>query len=268
MASVQLGAAALAFDSIAADFDSRFAHWRSVAAQRSAVRRELADAFPRGARLIEFCGGTGEDALWLAGEGREVLMTDASPQMVEAASIKGNGRFRTAVADVEELAELADLVRREGRFDGAYSVFAGLNCVRDLGDFARQAASMLGPGAPLLLVLFGTLCPGEMVVETLRGRPGHALRRFRRGNVPARLAGREFTVRYHRRRRLERMLAPWFQLESRTAIGLFVPPSAAEPWISDHPRLLAALAGLDRLLARPLAALGDHILYHFVRSDR
>jgi hypothetical protein len=63
------------------------------------------------------------------------------------------------------------------------------------------------------------------------------------------------------------MLAPHFRLEERRGIGIFVPPSAAEPWISTHPRLLRVLAALDRIAERPLAALGDHILYRFVRTE-
>jgi hypothetical protein len=62
------------------------------------------------------------------------------------------------------------------------------------------------------------------------------------------------------------MFAPWFKFESRQGIGIFVPPSAAEPWISGHPRLLAILEKLDRVVTRPLAPLGDHILYRFERT--
>jgi hypothetical protein len=62
------------------------------------------------------------------------------------------------------------------------------------------------------------------------------------------------------------MLGPWFALERREGVGVFVPPSAAEPWISSHPRLLALLEAADRLAGRPLAALGDHIIYRFIRT--
>jgi hypothetical protein len=61
--------------------------------------------------------------------------------------------------------------------------------------------------------------------------------------------------------------APWFVLEKRLGIGVTVPPSAAEPWISQWPRLLDAMEMLDRKLARPLAALGDHVLYQFRRTS-
>jgi hypothetical protein len=92
-------------------------------------------------------------------------------------------------------------------------------------------------------------------------------RRLARGEVTARLSGRAFSVRYHRRRKIVRAMAPWFDYEGRQGIGVLVPPSAAEPWISRHPRLLGALATGDRALAGPLAVLGDHILYRFVRTD-
>lgn len=259
-----LAPAVQAFDTIADEFDARFGPWRSVEAQRRAIRAELIGAFPRGSRLIEIGGGTGEDALWLSDRDRDVVMTDASPAMVAAASGKG---VRTQVAAAEEFGELADSLRGEPLFDGAYSVFAALNCVRDLSSFAEALARILRPGAPLMLVLFGTCCPGEMIVETLLRRPGNAFRRFRRGDVPARLGGREFFVRYHRCRDLERMLAPWFKLNSRRGIGIFVPPSAAEPWISGHPRMLGMLEKLDSITAGPLAPFGDHVLYRFERTD-
>jgi SAM-dependent methyltransferase len=260
--------AAQAFEAVAGDFDMRFLPWKSVEAQRRAVRRTLAEAFPPGARLIEIGAGTGGDALWLAKQGREVLMTDASPAMVAAADAKCGGQVRSAVAAAEDFVGLAADLSDEPPFDGAYSVFAALNCVHDLTQFTTGIARLLRPGAPLLLVVFGTCCPGEMIVETIRGRPRNLFRRFRRGDVPARLAGRDFTVRYHRAADLVRMLGPWFELQGREGIGVFVPPSAAEPWISSHPRFLALLEAADRVAARPLAGLGDHILYHFVRTAK
>lgn len=266
MSASGLASAAEAFDAVAGSFDARFNPWKSVEAQRRAVRRALAEAFRPGARLIEIGAGTGEDAAWLTERGRDVLVTDPSPAMIATATAKFGGRVRSAVAAAERFEDFADTLAAEPRFDGAYSVFAGLNCVSDLTGFGRGIARLLEPGAPVLLVMFGTCCPGEMIVEMLRGRPRNAFRRLQRGDVPARLAGRDFTIRYHRRADLVRMLAPRFRLESRQGIGVFVPPSAAEPWISAHPRLLGLLEAADRLTARALAGFGDHILYRFVRT--
>jgi hypothetical protein len=154
----------------------------------------------------------------------------------------------------------------EPRFQGAFSNFAALNCVHDLAPVARGLAGLLAEGAPALLVLFGTAPPGEVVVQVLRGHPKAGFRRLARGEVAARLGGHAFTVRYHRRRELARAFAPWFTLRRRRGIGVFVPPSDAEPWISGHPRLLRLLEALDRPAAAPLAVLGDHVLYHLVRT--
>jgi len=259
-------AAAAAFDAVAERFDARFSPWLSVAAQRRAVRAALAQAFPPGARLIEIGGGTGEDALWLVERGRQVLLTDASPRMVQMASAKfrASAGASAETCAAEDLAQLAG--RIEARFDGAYSNFAALNCVSDLAPFAAGLAKLLRPGAPALLVIFGCVCPGEWLVETLHRRPKNVLRRLAAGDQPARLGGREFTVRYHRRQDLERAMAPWFRPAGRQGVGVFVPPSAAEPWVSRHPQLLRTLETLDRSLAAPLSGLGDHILYRFERT--
>lgn len=268
--ATELPAAALAFDAIADSFDGRFGPWLSVAAQRRVVRTALAEAFPVGSRLFEIGGGTGEDALWLAEGGREVLLSDASPAMVRVAEAKFAGRpgVRAQVAPAEALEAFAAHRARAGEppFDGAYSNFAALNCVSDLKPFARGLAQLLRPGAPALLVLFGAFSPGEMVVEALRGRPRNMLRRLTRDEVPARLSGRPFSVRYHRAADIAAAMSPWFELQGRQGVGVFVPPSAAEPWISRHPALLGALEGLDRMLSKPLAAFGDHVLYRFVRT--
>jgi SAM-dependent methyltransferase len=265
----QLRPAASAFDAIAPAFDSRFGAWNSVAAQRRAVRAALLGVFPTAGHILELGGGTGEDATFLAERGYDVVLTDPSPTMVSLAKAKlGPLGGRAEVAAGEEMDAFASRHLESGgaMFDGAFSNFAPLNCVADLRPVAHGLARLLKSDAPAMLVLFGTFCPGEMVVEVLRGRPHLALRRWTRGEVPARLAKRDFHVVYHRRAALQRAFAPWFVLEKRLGIGVTVPPSAAEPWISRQPHLLAAMETIDQGLARPLAMLGDHILYQFRRT--
>lgn len=264
MAGAVLTPAGAAFDAVAGEFDATFDPWLSVAAQRAAVREELLHVFPAGSRLLEIGGGTGSDAAWMLARGRSVLLTDASPAMVEQAAHKlGRGGARTLAAE-----DLGELASGGERFDGAWSNFAGLNCVADLAPVGRALATLIRPGGHAALVLFGCCSPGEIVVEAARGRFRNCFRRFRRTEVPASLRGRRFSVRYHRRAEVERAMAPGFRLVSTRAIGLFVPPSAAEPWISRHPRLLAAMVAADRRFSRLGAPLGDHVLYLFERLGR
>jgi SAM-dependent methyltransferase len=218
--------------------------------------------------VLEIGGGTGEDAVFLAERGFRVLLTDASPAMVDIASRKLSPMGSSAqVIPAEEMERFAAERRLAGEplFDGVFSNFAPLNCVQDIGSVASGLASLLKPDAPAMLVLFGTCCPAEMLVETIRGRRQNALRRFNRGAAPARLAKRNFEVFYHRGSDLRRAFEPWFALERKIGIGVAVPPSAAEPWISRHPRLLANMEAFDRVMAGSLAFLGDHILYQFRR---
>jgi SAM-dependent methyltransferase len=263
--------AVAAFDAIAPIFDQRFGAWLSVAAQRRAVRAALLREFPKHGHILELGGGTGEDAAFLAESGYEVFLTDPSPTMVALAKAKLSPLGAHAeIATGEELETFAarHLATGGRPFDGAFSNFAPLNCVVDLEPVARGLAQLLKPGASAMLVLFGTFCPGEMLTEVLHKRPGQALRRCRRGPLPARLAKREFPIVYHRRAALMRTFAPWFVLEKRLGIGVTVPPSAAEPWISHQPRLLGAMEMLDRIVSRPLALFGDHVLYQFRRTDQ
>lgn len=267
-ARTPLSPAAEAFDAIAETFDDRFGSWLSVAAQRRAVRAELLDAFATGARVLEVGGGTGEDASWLTRQGRTVLLTDPSPTMVRIAASKlaPLGAPAPLTLSAENLSTLADALG-ESFLDGAFSNFAALNCVRDLSPVARGLAKVVRPNGVVVLVVFGVCVPGEWIVEAIRVNRRAMFRRFSRGEVHARLGGREFVVRYHRASDISRTFAPWFRVTRRRGIGVFVPPSAAEPWISRHARLLTLLEGLDRAMSRPLAMFGDHVLYRFERTE-
>jgi SAM-dependent methyltransferase len=269
-AAPTISPAARAFDAVAPRFDERFGTWLSVAAQRRVVRAALLGAFPPGARVVEIGGGTGEDASWLVRRGRTVLLTDASPTMVRlaAAKLRPLGAPEPLVASAECLTDVDAAARAAlgERIDGVFSNFAALNCVADLAPVGRGLARLVRPGGRAVLVVFGTLAVGEWVVQLARADVRAAFRRLARGDVPARLGGQAFTVRYHRARDLARALGPWFQLARRRGVGVCVPPSAAEPWISRHPRLLGMLERADQAVSRSLAPLGDHVLYEFVRT--
>jgi SAM-dependent methyltransferase len=270
MSDSTLRPAAFAFDAIASDFDSRFGAWASVAAQRRAVRKVLLREFSRGGTILEIGGGTGEDASFLAARGYKVLLTDASPSMVDVArhKLQPFGSSAEVVAG-EDVDAFADRYLSEGRplLDGAFSNFAPLNCVEDLKPVAHALGRLLKPGAVAALVVFGSCCPAEMVVEALRGRPRQMFRRFKHGAASARLAKREFDVFYHRKKEIRSAFHKAFELEERVGIGVAVPPSAAEPWISKHPLLLSAMEFFDSIAAGSLSFFGDHVLYQFRRRS-
>lgn len=268
--AVTLPPAVRAFDALAPLFDDRFSGWKSVAAQRRAVRGALLETFPEGASLIELGGGTGDDALFLAARGRRVLVTDGAPAMVARAAEKARaaglaGRVAAERISLEELEAWA-AARAGTTFAGAFSNFASLNCVTDHASVAHGLARLLPPGRRALLVVFGPFCPGEVLVLLARGKAHAAFRRLAGSPAPARVGGESFTVTYPSPGTLAGAFAPWFRLRRTLGVGIFVPPSSAEPAASRFPRLLGALERLDRLAARPLALLGDHVLLDFERT--
>lgn len=234
------------------------------------MRDALLDSFPKGASLIELGAGTGEDALFLAERGRRVLVTDGAPAMVARAAEKARaaGLADLIAAERVSLEELDTwAAARDGStFDGAFSNFASLNCVTDHASVAHGLARLLPAGRRALLVVFGPCCPGEILVLLARGKARAAFRRLARSPAPARVGGESFTVTYPSPGTLASAFAPWFRLRGTRGVGVFVPPSSAEPAASRFPRLLGALEHLDRVAARPLALLGDHVLCDFQRT--
>ncbi len=261
-----------AFDETARRFDERFGEWRSVAAQRRAVRRGLTQIFPPGSRLLELGGGTGDDACFLLERGYQLMVTDGAPRMVELAAAKlraaGYGDVPVEQAVLEALGPFAERAhaRSLAPFDGAFSNFAALNCVADIGALAVPLSRLVQPGGACAFVVFGRYSPGEVLVKLLRRRPADAMRRFRGGRIPARIGSEHFTVWYPSVGQIARALAPYFRLRRVRGIGILVPPSAAEPFISRFPRLVAALEMMDRVVTVPLARLGDHVLLDLERT--
>lgn len=258
---------ALAFDRLASDYDSIFTFSAIGMSQRDAVWKRLLSVFAPGSHILELNCGTGQDALFMARAGMRVTACDASPRMIERARIRRSAENPDADASfltlpTEEIGKLP----RTLCFDGLFSNFAGLNCVRDLRSAMRQAADRLKPGAPILLCMATRFCLWEILYFLLQGNPGKAFRRFG-GFSEARFGELRFPVFYPTLSQVRRMLAPEYRLVSVAGVGIAVPPSYLESWIARRPRLLRRLEALDERFRNwpGLRTAGDHMLLHLER---
>ena len=260
---------ATAFDRVAGSYDELFTRTLIGRAQRNQVWRRLLASFAPGSRILELNCGTGEDARFLANRGRSVVACDASNAMIEMA--KRRGQEETPLANLEHLhlatEDLARLFDR-GPFDGAFSNFSGLNCLADLKPVARDLARLVKPGGRVLLCLWSRVCWVEMFWYLFHGQLKKAARRLSK-LATARLGDITIQVFYPSVRSVRRFFSPWFELRSRSAVGLFVPPSYVEQSIRKHERLLGLLELLDRECADwpILRDAGDHVLLEFVRCS-
>ncbi|MGB7730205.1 MAG: hypothetical protein WBL50_19405, partial [Candidatus Acidiferrum sp.] len=156
----------------------------------------------------------------------------------------------------------------EQPFDGAFSNFSGLNCLADFRSFACNLAKLVKPGSRVLLCLWSRVCVAEVMWYLLHAEPKKAGRRFS-SKATARLGELTISVNYPTVREMRYSFSPWFQLVSRRAVGLFIPPSYTERAIARHNKPLACLEWLDSLCAGwpILRDAGDHVLLEFVRCN-
>ena len=260
-------AAVNAFDGIAESYDDLFTRSVIGRAQRNQVWQRLLSAFEPGERILELNCGTGEDARFLAQRGVSVLACDASSVMIEVAEARGKLEAGGAEIEYRQLAneDLGNLLGQD-HFDGAFSNFSGLNCLADLQPVARNLAALVRPGGRVLICLWSRVCLVELAWFLLRGQFQKAFRRLS-GRATAQVGGLTIEVAYPTVHSVREMFAPWFHLQSRTAIGLFVPPSYVESWARTHQRTFSGLEELDRIFsAWPVFRdTGDHVLLEFER---
>jgi ubiquinone/menaquinone biosynthesis C-methylase UbiE len=260
-------AAGAAFDRIAQNYDQIFTDSLIGRAQRDAVWKVLTRAFRKNDKILELNCGTGEDAMFLAGNGVSVVALDASREMIARAEQRlQHSSPQLPVAFYELPTERIGELHPETQYDGAFSNFSGLNCIADLGTVAASLAELVKPDGRLVLCFSTRFCLIEILYYLALGQWRKALRRGK-GYTEMTLDGVQFTVYYPTLRKICRSFAPYFRLYSCTGIGVAVPPSYLEAWARRHPRLFLLLRRLEeRLATQPiLRNTGDHVLLCFER---
>jgi ubiquinone/menaquinone biosynthesis C-methylase UbiE len=265
--NAQLARSAQAYwDMTAEKYDQIFPNKAIGQAQREVVWQELSGIFHSGQRVLELNCGTGIDAVRLAEGGVRVLACDISPRMIEVARRRALAENAGKLVDfrvlpTEDIAALKD----EGPFEGAFSNFAGLNCVEDVSAVAQSLARLLKPGASVLVCMMGRFFLWETVWYLMHGNLRKATRRFKSGSV-GRLNDDATVTVYHRSvGAIARTFGPEFLLRRWRGVGISIPPTHLENWARRHPSALSALTKTDRWLGRipVLRSLADCVLLHF-----
>lgn len=265
--------AAAVFDAVAPKYDSIWNSGVIGALQRNQVWREIKSIFRSGEHVLEIGCGTGVDAVHLAKMGVRVHATDVSDRMLsiarERVQREGFGDMVTleqrAVQDLQEFSN-------SNTFDGVFSNFGVFNCIRDHHDTSLSMAKMVRQGGKVVICNMNRFCSWEMVWYLSRAKLFRALRRLsagKEGLIASMHTDHQMRVFYPSARKMKSNYKKYFRLTSLHGIGVFVPPSFMESWVSRKPRFLAKMDLLDQCFRDwpILRVIGDHVLLVFTRTN-
>jgi hypothetical protein len=254
----------VAFDSLAGRYDDLFSRAR-IGTQRGAVWEVLADTFQPGEEILALNCRTGQEARFLAMLGVCVFACNAAEGMIQT----GRNRMRPGAPDAPVRLDVRSKLRPGALFDGALSNFSGLNSVVDLDQTARDLASLVTVGAPVLICLSTRFCLSETLWFLAHGKFRKA---FRRSTAIATVKVGDSSVKMHypSLREVRKLFSPSFLMRSCTGIGVAVPPSYLEPIFRKYPRALGLLRRIDRSISHLpfLRTIGDHMLLYLERVER
>jgi SAM-dependent methyltransferase len=271
-----------AFDAFANDYDQDFTHTRLGQLLRPRVWSHLATHFKAGDRVLELACGTGEDAVWLAKQGVQVIATDGSAEMVRVTREKGENAgilhnltpLQIKLQAIHTIPTLLGKQYRMGRpfgstvnellFDGVFSNFGGINTIADWGKLAADLAKLVRPSGKVILVPMGKVCFWEMKWYAFHFQFGMAFRRFRQPAI-AKIGDAEIPIWYPSGKVLRQAFAPHFRHLHTESLGLWLPPSYLDQFVERFPRLFTHLNNFERATAGLTGSWGDHFVCVFER---
>ena len=248
-----------AFKNYAKEYDRHFTNSLIGKAQRNIVHKHLQSILKNVTSILEVNCGTGEDAVIFTNQGKKIIATDISPQMIQVAMSKNN-KIDFRVCDATAIDTL------EGSFDMVFSNFGGLNCIdkNQLTSFSEAANKKLNQNGLLALVFISSECVWEKYYFKLKGKE---IRRNQKTAI-ATIDNNSFATYYYSPKELEDIFNPFFKLVHLKPIGLFVPPSYMESKMVKNKWIFKFLSALDYLFlnSTKLANKADHFYLVFKKK--
>ena len=281
---------AAGFDAVAGDYDAAFTRTVVGLLLRGRVWALLNLYTAKSTRTtaLELNCGTGEDAVWLARQGWQVLATDVSPEMVSAARQKAinagvEDRVRVEVCAMEEIGRINSTP--DGRGDATsnvafgttsplpsgegsgvrliFSDFGGLNCLppESLQKLSLDLQGLISKNSCFIAVVMSRFCWWESFYFLLKGQVGKAFRRFGKKALAAPLdASTAVETWYYSPAEFRRHFPGW-QATGIRPVGFWLPPSYLNPFFEKHPRFLRALNYLENHFTPAwLSPMADHFI--------
>ena len=255
------------FDQIAENYDDEFSNSSIGKLQRQLVWNYL-DTFLKGKQslnILELNCGTGEDALWLAQKGHNILATDVSAEMINVAKNKAD----TAGLNDKLTFSALDLSKPEtfptgAKFDLVFSNFGGFNCISP-DSFLKamsEIAELLKPKGRFIAVIMPKFCLWESFYFVAKGKRSEVFRRNRSTPVIVPVGNHSVNTWYYSPSEVRRICSEKFKTTKKLPVGIFIPPSYLNNFFYGHPRFLEFFRRLEKTFSSlsVLSGIADHFI--------
>ena len=252
-----------AFSKQSAIFDKTYSDNSIIQYKRKRVRDHVQEFLPLQSKILELNAGTGEDAIYFAGQGHFVHATDISEGMKAVLEKK---ILRNALEDkiTFELCSFTGLetLINKGPYDLIFSNFAGLNCTDQLDRVLHSFSSLLKPGGFVTLVILPNFCLWETLL-VFKGKFRTAFRRvFSKRGRKAHLEGEYFRCWYYDPACVRKHLSQEFDTLKIEGLCALVPPSYIEGFAEKHPKTFRFLRTREEKWKTkwPWRSIGDYYI--------
>ena len=252
------------FDAAANSYDESFTYTAIGKLQRYRVWKYLESVLPKNPlNILELNCGTGEDAIWFAKNGHNVLATDISENMIVTARSKANklelsNRISFKQLDIKDIGNLS----LSGKFDLIFSNFGGFNCLNEieLKQLSNNIHILLKPNGKFIAVVMPTYCIIESVYFLMKFKLKKAFRRNKVQSVN--IAGSLINTYYYNPKKFFNFFSNTFILNKIIAVGFFIPPSYLNSYFKRKAKTLKLLNKLESAFGNNsiTASVSDHYL--------
>lgn len=255
------------FDAVAGDYDAAFTRTAVGLLLRGRVWAllNLYTAKKTRTTALELNCGTGEDAVWLARQGWQVLATDISPEMVAAARQKAiNAGVEDLVrAEVCAMEDIGRITPGLGKTGLIFSDFGGLNCLspESLQKLSLDLQNLIVKDGCFSAVVMSRFCWWESFYFLLKGQFRKVFRRFGKKALAAPLDANTAVQTWYYSPAEFRRCFPGWQATGIRPVGFWLPPSYLNPFFEKHPRFLRSLNYLENHFTPAwLSPMADHFI--------
>jgi SAM-dependent methyltransferase len=263
-----------AFDQIADKYDADFTSTLIGTAQRNIVHKYLEKILSSNGipiepgqvpQILELNCGTGEDAVFFAKKGCNVLATDISEKMLDITKqkIEAEGLTDKICAEKLDIYEL-DKIMFDNKFDLIFSNFGGINCIRKdrLNRLPAAFRKNLNHSGRLIMVVMPQLCLWEIFYFLMKTESGKAFRRRNDSGLNVKLEEAFVLTSYYSPKYISELFSDTFKIVSLNPVGFFIPPTYLENFFAKRERIFQLIEHLENYVKNwsLLSSFSDHYI--------